>query len=563
MFGPEDVTTTKIQWSTSDSQVVKVTDDGLLIGLTKGTAVVTATVIDESGTHTATCSVTVPQSLVVDVTNVSLNKNTLTLQKGARETLKATVTPADATNTSVVWTSSDKNIAIVNANGRVTALAPGKCTITVTTVSGGLTQTCEVTVTEQKKVETTGITLNQTALSLDKDTSAQLVATVTPSDADDTTVYWSSSDLSIARVTTSGKVTARTYGTATMTAKTADGKHSAKCVVTIEKPTVKVTGVTLNKTAMDLEKDATYQLIAGIQPASADNGKVIWKTSNANIVKVDENGNITAVGYGDATITVTTDDGGYSKTCIVTVPKVVNVTGIQLSKTSVTVKEGRTSAIEVKVLPEDATNEETTYEISDESIISFGGDGIKGLKAGTATITFTTTEGEYKATCTVTVEELEETDIDISSEDYTITDDNKISDVPPETTVEDLKNEIKTEEGTEIVVKDKDGNVLEDTDIVGTGSSIEISKEIETTPEGETEPEKSTVTETFEIIVSGDVNGDGWLSATDVSIISQAILGETTLDDTYIEAGDLNGDGKITITDLTILMQQVSSETSE
>ena len=563
IFGPEDVTTTQIAWATSNKNVVKITDDGLLIGLNKGTAIITATVKDENGMHTATCKVKVPEKLVVDVLEVSLNKKTLTLQKGTRETLEATVIPTDATNTAVVWSSSNKNVAIVNANGRVTALSPGKCIITVTTVNGGETDTCVLTVTDKQAVATTGITLNQSSLKLEKDAMVQLTATVKPDNADDKTVQWSSSDLNIAKVSTSGLVTARTYGTATITAKTADGKHSAECVVTIEKPAVKVTGVTLEPSAINLEKDATYQLIAGVQPASADNGKVTWKTSNANIVKVDENGNITAVGYGDATITVTTDDGGYSKTCIVTVPKVVNVTGIELSKTSITLKKGRTSAIEVKVLPEDATNAETTYEISDESIISFEGDGIKGLKAGTATITFTTTEGEHKATCTVNVEELEETDIDVSSEDFTITDDNKIPDVPPETTVEDLKNEIKTEEGTEIVVKDKDGNVLEDTDIVGTGSSIEISKEIETTPEGETEPEKSTVTETFEIIVSGDVNGDGWLSATDVSIISQAILGETTLDDTYIEAGDLNGDGKITITDLTILMQQVSSEEEE
>ena len=562
IIGPEDATTTKINWESSNKQVVKVTEDGLLIGLNKGTAIVTATIKDENGLHTATCKVTVPETLIVDVLDVSLNKTSLTLQKGFRETLKATVTPADATNTAVVWTSSNKNVAIVNANGRITALSKGTAVITVTTVSGGETATCNVTVTEEEKVQPTGITLNRSTLTLEKDDTSQLVATVTPSNCEDTTVLWDSSDWNVIKVDLNGKITARDYGTAEVTATTSDGKYTAKCTVTVEKPVVKVTGITINKTALTLEKDATEQLLAGTQPATADNAKIIWSSSNENIVTVDQNGTITAVGYGDATITAKTEDGGYTKTCIVSVPQNIAVTGISLSKETLTIKKGRTADLKVYVLPADATNANYKFEIADDTVAIFGANSVKALKEGTTTITFTTEDGNYSKTCTVTVEALENTDIDISSDKYQIEEDKTITSVPSDTTKKDFIENIVTD-GTTVVIKDKDGNILEDTDSIGTGSTIEISKEIETIPEGETDPVTETVTETFTVKITGDVNGDGKVSSTDLSIIKQYIMSETTLEGLYAEVADLNGDGEVTLTDLSMIKQQIISSENE
>lgn len=559
IIGPEDATTTKIEWTSSNKNVVKVTEDGLLIGLQQGSAIVTAIIKDEAGTHTATCKVTVPESLIVDVLGVSLNKTSLTLEKGTRETLKATVTPADATNTAVVWTSSNKNVAIVNANGRITALSEGTAVITVTTVSGGETATCNVTVIAEQEVAPTGITLNQNAITLEKDAVTQLVATVTPNNAVDKTVIWSSSNLDVVRVSTSGKVTAIDEGTAEIIATTANGAYSAKCTVTITKPVVRVTGISINKTALTLEKDLAEQLIAAVEPANADNTNITWTSNNANIVTVDESGLITAVGYGEATITATTANGGYTKTCIVSVPQNIAVTGIELSAENLTVKKGRTVDLKVSVLPTDATNANYTYTVSEEEVVEFMGNGIKGLKAGEVTITFKTEDGEFTKSCTITVEDVQETEIDISSDKYIIDDEQEITAVSPETTVEDFKHNIKTD-GTEIVIKDKDGNPLEDTDMIGTGATIEISKEIETTPEGEEEPEKITVTETLTIKVTGDLNGDGMASSTDLSLMKRYIMEEIELEGIYLEVADLNGDGEVSLTDLSMIKQQIVSD---
>lgn len=558
IIGPEDATTTKIEWTSSNKEVVKVTEDGLLIGLKQGSAIVTAVIRDESGIHTATCKVTVPESLVVDVLGVSLNKTSLTLEKGTRETLNATVSPADATNTAVVWTSSNKNVAIVNANGRITALSPGTTTITVTTVSGGETATCNVTVTDIAVVEPTGINISQTELTIEKDAKAQLTATVTPSNAENRTVIWDSTNLNVAEVDSTGRVTAIDTGTATITATTYDGKYTAKCTVTVTKPVIKVTGISINKTALTLEKDETDLLIAGTKPANADNTKIIWQSDNTDAVIVDENGTITAVGYGTATITAKTDDGGYTKTCIVTVPEKIAVTGIELSSEEITVTKGRTAALTVSVLPKEATNTNITYEISNEETVTLAGNGVKGLKEGTATITFKTEDGNFTKTCTITVEAVPEDKITIESKQYQIEEDNTITSVNPDTTVEEFKEAITTD-GT-IIIKDKDGNILEDTDLVGTGAIVEISKEIEQIPEDGTDPVKVTIKEEFSVVVNGDVNGDGKISITDLSLMKQHVMSEMTLEGLYFEAGDLNKDGSVSLTDLSLIKGKILSK---
>ena len=558
IIGPEDATTTKVEWSSNNSEVVKVTEDGLLIGLKQGSAIVTAVLRDENGVHTATCKVTVPVALVVDVTGISLNKSSIQLERGTRETLVATLTPADVTNSAVVWTSSDKTVAIVNSNGRITALAAGTATITATTVSGGETATCKVTVTEAAPVKTTGVTLNTTTTTLEKDQTTYLTATVKPSNSADKTVTWSSSNLDVAEVDENGKVTAIAPGTANITVKTNDGGYTATCVVTVTKPKISVTGITLDKTLITLDKGTTAQLIAGTEPSNADNTKINWTTSNSKISTVTDTGLVTAVGYGDVIITATTDDGGYSKKCIISVPEIVPVTGIEISATELTIENGITAVLDVKVLPENATNTKITAEMTDEAIVTLAGDGVKARKVGETTITFTTEDGKYTASCKINVIEPTK-DITISSGTYQIDENNKIYEVLDNTTVEDFKHNIATN-GETVEVKDKDGNPLEDTDKVGTGSTITISKEITTTPEEGGEPTTSTVTETYIVRIDGDINGDGIVSVTDFSMLKQYLIDNITLEGLKYEAGDLNKDGKITLTDLSMIKQKILAD---
>ena len=177
-------------------------------------------------------TLTLLSAATVAVTGVSLNKTELKLTTGDTETLTATVAPSDATNKAVTWTSSKESVATVDANGKVTAVAAGEATITVTTTDGSFTATCTVTV-EDATVAVTGVTLNKTTLPLTVGDTETLTATVAPTDATNKAVTWTSSKESVATVDANGKVTAVAAGEATITVTTTDGSKTATCTVTV------------------------------------------------------------------------------------------------------------------------------------------------------------------------------------------------------------------------------------------------------------------------------------------------------------------------------------------
>ena len=169
------------------------------------------------------------------VTGVTLNKIVLELYMGGSETLKATITPAGATNQNVTWTSSKPTVATVDANGKVTAKSLGMADITVTTEDGGYTATCRVGVVRRPggDVSVTGVTLNKTATTIAVGASETLTATVAPTNATNKKVTWTSSDPAVATVDASGKVTGVAKGTATITVTTENGGYTATCAVEV------------------------------------------------------------------------------------------------------------------------------------------------------------------------------------------------------------------------------------------------------------------------------------------------------------------------------------------
>ena len=175
------------------------------------------------------------EGVVYKVTEVTLDKDSLSLEVGGEETLTATAAPDNATNKNVTWSSDNEGVATVDATGKVTAIGAGTATITVTTADGGKTATCVVTVTAAT-VPVTGVTLSQNQASLYYNRTPNtltLTATVAPANATNQNVTWASSDPSVATVDAAGKVTAVAPGTATITATTVDGGFTAICTVTV------------------------------------------------------------------------------------------------------------------------------------------------------------------------------------------------------------------------------------------------------------------------------------------------------------------------------------------
>lgn len=251
----------------------------------------------------------------VPVTDVSLDKDTLSLYTGDTASLTATVEPDNATNQNVTWSSDNADVATVD-NGTVTAVGAGEATITVTTEDGSKTATCTVTVT----VPVTGVKLNKETLELFTDGSETLTATVQPSDATNQNVTWSSDKPEVATVD-NGKVTAVGAGEATITATA--GGITATCVVHVRKPaTVEASGSTNLSFTTDRNEFTLTAIVYG-ENLSQEPNCWEWTVANTDVVSLSDTPNLrsgsvassrkafTIKGTGTTTITATYDDGTY------------------------------------------------------------------------------------------------------------------------------------------------------------------------------------------------------------------------------------------------------------
>lgn len=379
---PADADDTLV-WTSTDETVATVDAQGNVTALKTGATTVTVT--DIKG-HTATCEVTVTNP----VTAVTLDRTEVAMIKGETLKLTATVTPADADDTAVTWTTSDEAVATVDEDGNLTAVATGTATVTVTDAEGH-TATCAVSVTNP----VTAVTLDRTEAAMIKGETLKLTATVTPEDADDTAVAWTTSDEAVATVDEEGNVTAIATGTATVTVTDAEG-HTAVCAVTVTNP---VTAVMLDRTEAAMLRDETLLLTATVTPEDADDVSVTWSSDNEDVASVDAEGLVTALSTGSAVITAT-DAEGHTATCAVSVTH--PAVSIVINKTSVTVEKGKIVTLTAFVFPEDADDLTVTWTSSDEAVATVDDGEITGVEKGTAVVTAADAEG-HAVQCDVTV----------------------------------------------------------------------------------------------------------------------------------------------------------------
>ena len=216
---PENAKDKSLTWESSDSDVVIVDKNGNVEALKEGTATITVTTKD--GKFTAKVKITVEfAEKDIAVTGIRVSNEKVEIKVGKTAKVTATVLPTNATNKDVVWKSSDTKIAKVSSTGVITGIKPGKATITVTTVDGGYSETISVTVTDTVKAEKIIIEGKNTGVVGNK---IQLTATVSPTNAEDRTVMWSSSNEDIATVDEKGIVTLKEAGTVSIIAKTGYG----------------------------------------------------------------------------------------------------------------------------------------------------------------------------------------------------------------------------------------------------------------------------------------------------------------------------------------------------
>jgi uncharacterized protein YjdB len=245
------------------------------------------------------------------------------------------------------------------------------------------------------------ITLSSSNLELLLGSSATLTTTTLPVEAPAVTLYWSSSDSTTVKVDNSGRLNALNLGEATVTVKNADGKVSSTCTVVV-KP-IAVTGIVLDKTALTLILGTKDKLTVAFEPTNTTNQKITWSTSNALVVKVDQQGNIEATGVGAANILAITEDGITSAVCKISVG-LPGLTGLTIDKKDVQLYPGGDIQYAAITNPPNAQPEEMIWSSSDVTVASVSSSGLaKALKAGKTTIKVSNKAGTISASTELTV----------------------------------------------------------------------------------------------------------------------------------------------------------------
>ena len=262
MIEPVDTTDDRtLSWSSSVPSVAMVDDEGNVTALSEGYAIIR---VETSNGKTATCTVQVVETQEAPITGVSLDQENVTLAEGENTTLNATITPSDTTDDrTLIWSSDAPEVAVVNG-GVVTAIAPGTATITVTT-SNGLSDSCVITV-EPKEIAIDSVSLDHSELTLKAGLSAELIATINPSDTTmSKALTWESSNADVA-VVEDGVVKAIAQGDALISVTTVNGKR-AECTVHVFEVALDALNETIDRAQGHAAEDYTASSYAQLSSA--------------------------------------------------------------------------------------------------------------------------------------------------------------------------------------------------------------------------------------------------------------------------------------------------------
>ena len=312
----------KVTYVSSNKKIVTVDNKGVVKAVKSGKAVVAVkSAANPKVMYRFNVYVGVPTK------TVKLSAKAVNMFKGTSRTLKASIAPKNATYKRIQWSSSDKRIATVSSKGVVKAVKVGRVYITAKAMDGsGKYARCKITV----KQPVTSIKLSAATLTITEGSSKTLTATVAPASATNKTLSWTSSNKKIATVSAKGVVKAIAPGTATITAKAADGSgKKAVCKVTVKAP---ITSLKFSKISGRLYVGKTMQLSPVIKPAYATNKKCAWSSSNDKVAMVNSEGKVYAVAAGTAVITAKATDGtGKKATYKVTVAKANTIASATVS----------------------------------------------------------------------------------------------------------------------------------------------------------------------------------------------------------------------------------------
>lgn len=377
-YTTEEELNATVTWSSSDTNIAAVDENGLVTATGIGTATITA--ITSTG-KTDSVDITVSYGK-----ELSVSEPEITVGNGKTGKITPVISPANAKDT-FTYTSSNTSVATVDSSGTVTGRSGGTAVITVKS-TGGLTAECTVTVTDISLPSTAKVNINKTA---------KISPTTKPADVAQK-ITWNSLDDSIVTVDDSGTITGVSPGTAKVQAVNEQGV-TAVCTVTV---TGYATDMQLDRTSIYMELGTTDKILTTLTPENATD-TLTYTSSSSGVVSVDAEGVLTAKAVGSAQITVTTT-GGLTRYCSVVVSeKRIPAEDLQLSDSEVSLYPDETKLLTAEVVPSNATNSNVTWSSENEEIAAVNQAGLITAKAPGQTVITASLSNGLSRKCTVKV----------------------------------------------------------------------------------------------------------------------------------------------------------------
>lgn len=297
----EDLTAGDFVWISSEETIATVNNKGQVKGISTGNAVITCAVLLSNGFEIkATC----PVQVYIPVNGITANPKALTMARGTQTKIEYKITPEDATDKSVAFTSSDEMIATVAQDGTITAGEIGDCVISITAQDGS-EKKLDVKVAVRQEAQAITVEAANDFVAVDK--KLQLTGTVAPENADNKKIEWISEDESVATVDAKGIVTGVAVGTTTIIAKAMDGAGAqASFGVRVIQP---MKSIIVEDKPLEIANYTWWKQKFTVEPEDTTNKEIIWTSSNEEVATVDENGKITAKSKGKCIITGKAADG--------------------------------------------------------------------------------------------------------------------------------------------------------------------------------------------------------------------------------------------------------------
>ena len=424
---PENAENKQVVWESSDPKIVSVNSvTGYITGVKEGSATITVkTLINDISTD---CIVNVSGKNIL-VSKIVLNEKRISLAVGYTHSLTYQITPKNATENDLIFTSSDSSVATVNQSGVIQGLKEGNAIITVSSSNGLAKDTTYVsvykkgasTVVDGEPIKTDNypksLTVSPQSLNLKLGGSSQLIASVLPEKSNNQ-ISWSSTNSRVATVDSNGLVSAVGMGSATIIARTInDITYNINVLVGNYSKELRSILVTTNYITLAVSN--SKQLAVAFTPADASNKNVFWTSSNPSVATVDKYGVVKAISPGSTIIKATSEDGGYTDTAtieVVNYDNIIEEKSIAFDSSSYTVGIGSTKSLIPIITPSNATFKSVRFESSNPSIATVDENGVvRGLKEGTVSITATTNRNRLKATTTIIVKYINATSVKVNT----------------------------------------------------------------------------------------------------------------------------------------------------